>query len=128
MDEIRRSRDVSVSEAGRRDAAQVPAVSQGREHDRRVDGDGSVWVVLDELPKCAMTRYGRLTFIRDVERPKFSRSNQQHCEYECACGKRKIIMRASVVNGQTRSCGCMAQKIQRDWIRVGVAEARRKRR
>lgn len=70
----------------------------------------------------------RLTYIRDVERPEFSRSNQQHCEYQCACGKRKIIMRASVRSGQTRSCGCASQTIQRQWIRVGVAEARAKAR
>lgn len=71
---------------------------------------------------------GRLAFIRDVERPKFAKSTAQHCEYQCACGRKVVILRASVRSGKTRSCGCVQAERWTGLVRVGVAESRSKQR
>lgn len=49
-----------------------------------------------------------------------SRNGKRRDEFECVCGRRKFIQPSAVASGMTKSCGCMARKIQRDLI-----EARR---
>lgn len=63
-------------------------------------------------------KYGMLTFVRDAEPSKFSTATKKNrCAlWRCDCGKEKVIPVTYVRNGQSRSCGCAAQKAMRSAI------------
>lgn len=49
-------------------------------------------------------KYGRLRFLEEVEKNKWG---QRRCLYGCDCGNTKEILRYSVTQGRTKSCGCI---------------------
>lgn len=51
-------------------------------------------------------KYGKLTAIRRVARPK-SGSNKQYWLCRCDCGNDFVVIRANLTSGNTRSCGCL---------------------
>lgn len=52
-------------------------------------------------------RFGRLVVIKNVPKPKDSKSETSFWLCKCDCGKYKIAGKASLKNGNTKSCGCL---------------------
>ncbi len=50
-------------------------------------------------------KHGRLTYIKDLL--KHSADNHVVSLWLCDCGNKRRIMKTRVVNGRTRSCGCL---------------------
>lgn len=56
-------------------------------------------------------KYGKLTYLRDVEPTKFDfivrkKKPDRFAMWRCDCGKEKRIKYYDVTGGKTRSCGC----------------------
>lgn len=52
-------------------------------------------------------KYGRLTAIKQVERPTHIKSGGKYFLFHCDCGNEKIIRGTSVSAGVIQSCGCL---------------------
>ena len=52
-------------------------------------------------------KYGRLTAIKQVERPAHIKSGGRYFLFRCDCGNEKIIRGTSVSAGVIQSCGCL---------------------
>ena len=52
-------------------------------------------------------KYGRLTAIKQVERPAHIKSGGRYFLFHCDCGTEKIIRGTSVTAGAIQSCGCL---------------------
>lgn len=61
---------------------------------------------LCNMPVAGKT-FGRLTVVSEVARKRGANRRQFECV--CACGKRRTVDSASLVNGHTQSCGCSMQ-------------------
>lgn len=56
-------------------------------------------------------KFGKLTVLeRDYEYEQTHGTNSSYWKCQCDCGKIKTIRRASLINGDTQSCGCMRAK------------------
>lgn len=55
------------------------------------------------------TRYGRLTLVAHLPPPKYGRKQAQ-ARWRCECGTEKTIRSTYVVNGHSRSCGCVGNR------------------
>lgn len=60
-------------------------------------------------PKMDLTgnTYGQLTVIEHVERSKW--------KVRCSCGTERVVERANLVNGRTKSCGCTRIAFGQEW-------------
>jgi hypothetical protein len=63
--------------------------------------------------------YGSLTFIEEVPR---SRHGDRQALFRCVCGKVKVWRVSAVVNGRSRSCGCVAKQRWRGLMAASAAE------
>ena len=52
-------------------------------------------------------QFGRLTALEEYKNGK----GQYYCRCICTCGKEKITSKASLMRGNTRSCGCLHREI-----------------
>lgn len=57
-------------------------------------------------------RIGRLTVLECVGKDKH---NQTRWRCSCDCGNETVISRVSVINGRTKSCGCLQKEHQSNW-------------
>lgn len=55
-------------------------------------------------------KYGRLTAIKQVERPAHIKSGGRYFLFRCDCGIEKIIRGTSVSAGTIQSCGCLQKE------------------
>jgi hypothetical protein len=59
-------------------------------------------------------RYGKLICVRHIDNEK--------SEFLCNCGKKTIVRRCCVVNGNSKSCGClrieMVRRKKREWVPI----------
>lgn len=55
-------------------------------------------------------KYGRLTAIKQVERPTHIKSGGKYFLFQCDCGTEKIIRGTSVSAGAIKSCGCLQKE------------------
>ena len=49
----------------------------------------------------------------------------QYWLYKCKCGNTKVIAQKSVKSGNTRSCGCLREKIRQENLRKGRTKAKK---
>ena len=54
-------------------------------------------------------KFGRLTPIRFIRKVSYG----YYWLFKCDCGENKIILKASVVNKRTESCGCLHKEMVR---------------
>jgi len=54
------------------------------------------------------TRYGRLVALSLVERRGLNCEQWLHCR--CDCGAERVVPRTSLLQGYTRSCGCLRRE------------------
>jgi hypothetical protein len=67
-------------------------------------------------------RFGRLEVISPAFKDK---RNQWHWSCKCGCGNTKTISGRSLVNGNTRSCGCLhSEKIRKLMTKHGFSKTR----
>ena len=59
------------------------------------------------------TTFNSLTFIRDAGIIKFKNCTKRLSLFKCVCGKEKVIVHSMVINGRTKSCGCMKSMFAR---------------
>jgi hypothetical protein len=72
-------------------------------------------------------KFGRLTVIKNVERPEKYKNTEAYWKCACDCGKVIIVSTSSLRSGNTKSCGClraellgaMAKRVNR----IGVGES-----
>lgn len=69
--------------------------------------------------------FGRLTLLIRVDGRLRGAKVKWVCQ--CECGERKIIMVASLVRGQTRSCGCLSREISAANCRVRITHGNGRR-
>jgi hypothetical protein len=74
-------------------------------------------------------KYGKLTYLRDVEPTKFELIGRKSKHprlalWRCDCGKEKRIKVQSVTGGDTRSCGCGQAAAWRGYVRADAASKR----
>ena len=54
--------------------------------------------------------FGRLTVVRQVERPAHVKQKLAYWECVCSCGGKAVVSSAQLNSGRTASCGCLVQK------------------
>jgi hypothetical protein len=59
------------------------------------------------------TKFGRWTYLGEEIYKKHQRGAHHLMHCECECGTRKWVRRQSLVNGTSRSCGCLKAEIAR---------------
>ena len=64
----------------------------------------------NQIKITAGDEYGRLTVIREVESKRSGTQVQRCVECRCACGTVKEYRLYTLRNGNTKSCGCLAQE------------------
>ena len=64
--------------------------------------------------------YNRLTILSDAGNNK----NRKMVLCRCACGTEKIIEARQVMNGATKSCGCLQRDMSRTWHRKNGMSSR----
>lgn len=64
------------------------------------------WIINREL---IGTKFGRLTVVSDKGR-HWHGSRRRYWECICLCGKVKIVSETQLVNGYTKSCGCLQRE------------------
>ena len=55
-------------------------------------------------------KFNELTAIRFVEKRKLGKRKYLFWLFSCNCGNQKVIQKASVMMGRTKSCGCLNKK------------------
>ena len=60
-------------------------------------------VVLDMIGQ----RFGRLVVISKAEKPVGSNRRRNYWLCQCDCGKQKVVASDKLLNGDTKSCGCL---------------------
>lgn len=67
---------------------------------------GCAWFDDKETQDIVGKKFGKLTAIKRVE----GKGHHLYYLFKCDCGKEKIISKEAVVEGKTKSCGCMKHK------------------
>ena len=65
-------------------------------------------------------KFGRLTVIKEVPVEK-GKPRKYLCK--CECGKYKTVIKYNLVNGRTKSCGCIQKEIARETVKKATAKA-----
>lgn len=65
--------------------------------------------------------FGRLTVIEVFERRRTTGDHRYLCR--CTCGNPTVGSRSSLVRGQKKSCGCLAEEQRQRWIESRAAKA-----
>lgn len=55
-------------------------------------------------------RFGRLTVVRQTERPAGHRTEGRWYVFQCDCGNTALLPQGAVRNGGTQSCGCLRRE------------------
>lgn len=64
-------------------------------------------VLMSKIIDITGQKFGKLTVIKQVEKPKKFKRKESCWLVRCDCGNEKIILKNSLINGNTRSCGCI---------------------
>jgi len=64
-------------------------------------------------------KYGSLTMLEEVARGPHG---DRQARFQCLCGKVRVMRVSAVVNGRTRSCGCIAKNWWRGIMNSSAAE------
>lgn len=59
---------------------------------------------------CPGAVFGRLTVVKQVEKPEGATASSRFWECRCECGNIKIVSGNMLAQGKTQSCGCLAQE------------------
>lgn len=59
-------------------------------------------------------QFERLKVIEMAEHPQFVSTRSTYWLCECKCGKRTVVASCSLVNGLTKSCGCLRREMARE--------------
>lgn len=55
-------------------------------------------------------RFGRLTVVREASPKRYSKGTKRTFLVKCDCGNQKVVIGASLPNGNTTSCGCLRRE------------------
>lgn len=54
-------------------------------------------------------RFGKLTVLRQTEKPQSSNTDGIYWLCRCDCGQETVVLASNLVSGHTKSCGCLKQ-------------------
>lgn len=57
-------------------------------------------------------KFGRLTVIKEVEKPKHLKSKKTFWLVRCECGNENIVVRTALTCGNSKSCGCLQKELR----------------
>ena len=67
-------------------------------------------------------KFGRLTVMKFDKRVKETSKNKKiyykyYWKCKCDCGKKTVVLASNLINGNTKSCGCLQKEIQEERIK-----------
>ena len=70
-----------------------------------------IWGVRQQMSErnlCGQ-RYGRLTALRQADKPQNCKTKSDYWLCRCDCGNEVVVLGSNLVRGHTKSCGCLKQ-------------------